>query len=305
MKRWHSKHNPQIALTPDEMLEISQEISQGYAPNREGEAQELVLLPVDPYHMYAYWNLEEEKGRPSDLTLRVYWRPEEDRSTKESKLWFDVALQGYRNQCQVQLPIDETAYFAELGRYDPEQEFSVVADSNVIHVPRGRMAPEKAFKEPSQESDESRIASTAQDAPDDHSGSVEQEYDEARIDSHIRRDLHLQQDSHDLKTSGEQQGMVGTEREESAEVRIDAEIRQTLQDKGFSGHLESLSGAGEQAADTGEVYNESEIDAQIKRTLHEKGYGSDIAQLSATREGASEQNHRGAVNPSGQGNSKH
>lgn len=120
MKRWHSKHNPQIALTPDEMLEISQEISQGYAPNREGEAQELVLLPVDPYHMYAYWNLEEEKGRPSDLTLRVYWYPEEDRSTKESKLWFDVALQGYRNQCQVQLPIDETAYSAELGRYDPE-----------------------------------------------------------------------------------------------------------------------------------------------------------------------------------------
>lgn len=71
------------------------------------------------------------------------------------------------------------------------------------------MAPEKAFKEPSQEYDESRIASTAQDAPDDHSGSVEEEYDEARIDSHIRRDLHLQQDSHDLKTSGEQQGGAG------------------------------------------------------------------------------------------------
>ena len=306
MTKWHSEHDPRIELTRDEMLEISQEISQEYAPDRTAGAQELVLLPVDPYHMYVYWNLEEEKGKPSDLTLRVYWRPDEERSTETSKLWFDVALQGYRNQCQIQLPIDQTAYSAELGWRNPEHELSVIVDSNVIHVPRGRMAPQDTQDIPAAEHDSQQFGLAALEIPEAQPGQAREEaYDEAQIDAHIRQTLDAEQVNEQRKASAVPRGMPVDERGEHAEAQIDAEIRQTLQEKGLAENLESLSVEARQSVQAGNSYSEAEVDTLIKRTLHEKGYSSDTRDVLGQREAASEQPHHAGSNPPVQGNRQH
>lgn len=139
---FHTSHRSRIQLSPQEMFEISQEISRKFAPNVSTDASELVLLPVDPYHLYAYWNLGEHDNvaRSNDesnhpLILRIYWRPDESNDPSNTKIWFDVALHTFRSLQKVRLPIDGTAYSAAIGRLYPDNSLTVVADSNIIHVP--------------------------------------------------------------------------------------------------------------------------------------------------------------------------
>jgi hypothetical protein len=149
MNFWQSKHSSQIKLSTRELQQISQKIDQDYAPVITTHGSELVLLPVDPYHLYAYWNLsgnlannQKNKGIESDLSLRVYWRPDKVNVTSKSKLWFDVDLKNQHQQ-KVRLPIDATDYSAAIGRNIPNHGFVVYAHSNIIHVPRGRMAAQQ------------------------------------------------------------------------------------------------------------------------------------------------------------------
>ena len=85
MKNRNSEYIPEITLSSKEMLKISQEISRDYAPSISIPDPELVLIPVDPYHLYAYWNLgnisqETDSLRAeveNNLVLRVFWQPAE------------------------------------------------------------------------------------------------------------------------------------------------------------------------------------------------------------------------------------
>lgn len=154
MKVWYSRYNPHIQLSQREMRNISQEISQEYGPKVETNSPELVILPVDPFNLYAYWNLGESKNAANnqkksgaDLVLRVYWRPDDSHDIAETKLWFDVPLTGFHNQRKVRLPIDETDYSAAIGKRFPDRTFDLMAYSNCIHVPRSRMAPVRRSKE--------------------------------------------------------------------------------------------------------------------------------------------------------------
>ena len=154
MKFWYSRYNPHIQLSQKEMRNIRQNISQEYGPKVETNSPELVILPVDPFNLYAYWNLGEDKEvarnpkhSGSDLVLRIYWRPDNSHDIAETKLWFDVPLTGYQNQRKVHLPIDETDYSAAIGKRSPDRSFDLMAYSNMIHVPRSRMAPVRQSKD--------------------------------------------------------------------------------------------------------------------------------------------------------------
>jgi|GEM_PF-291239 len=142
----HAGHRSCIRLSPQEMFEISQEISRKYAPNMSTATPELVLLPVDPCHLYAYWNLGDDKNitglkeeSANPLILRIYWRPDENAALNNAKIWFDVALDTFQSRQKVRLPIDGTAYSAVIGRLYPDNSLRVFADSNLIHVPFDKM----------------------------------------------------------------------------------------------------------------------------------------------------------------------
>ena len=102
----------QLKLSAKEMLEISEEIRQDFAPKAANNPQEIVLLPVDPDHIHVYWNLADDKASTAQkndsgnrLTLRIYSEPNKNTDIAKTKSWFDVAIDSYQAQQSVALPM--------------------------------------------------------------------------------------------------------------------------------------------------------------------------------------------------------
>ena len=160
---WHSQFNSLIKLSQEEILDISQEINQEFPSNVSSTNPELVILPVDPYHLYAYWNLginlnaywnvsksgqspTSEDELDNHLTLRIYSQPSHGTDPDKTKIWFDVPINGSQTQKKVRLPSYETAYSAAIGKRYPDDRFVVFAYSGIINVPPGRRAPNQPRK---------------------------------------------------------------------------------------------------------------------------------------------------------------
>ncbi|NOT10359.1 MAG: DUF4912 domain-containing protein [Methylococcaceae bacterium] len=142
-----SDHAIDYRFSARELYAISEEISRDFAPKTSIHEPEIFLLPVDPYHLYAYWAIDENTTPPlvnngvqSGLTLRVYWRPDANPDIKSSNVWFDVSAETFESRLNVRLPLDDTAYSASLGKLNPDHSFDALVDSNIIHLPP---APER------------------------------------------------------------------------------------------------------------------------------------------------------------------
>jgi hypothetical protein len=132
---------------------ISGDIGRRFMPTASNTAPEILLLPVDPLHLYAYWNSgpgqpsapESQARRP--LTLRIYWRPNTHQELSPLNPHFDVPAGNPENRKKIRLPIDDTNYSAALGRLNPDHSLEVLAHSNLIHVPvspgKKRFAPQE------------------------------------------------------------------------------------------------------------------------------------------------------------------
>lgn len=137
-----------IRLSPREMLEISKEISRKNTLKISTSTPELVLLPVDPEHLYAYWNPGEtritsaSKDDSHEIVLRIYSQPDENTKIT-TKSWFEVVIDNSRTQQKVLLPmqVNASAYSATIGKRYPDGRLAAFATSNVVHVPRGSTAP--------------------------------------------------------------------------------------------------------------------------------------------------------------------
>jgi len=179
----YSRYNSQIKLSPVEMLEISQEINRAFAPDfftaipnpdyqhtlsskelfaiseeirldfaprASNNTQELVLLPVDPDNLYAYWNLGDDKANAApkndsgnQLTLRIHSEPNKNSVITGTTSWFDVAIDSHQAQQKVLLPLraHETAYRATIGKRCPDNSLASFAYSNITHLPPGKAIP--------------------------------------------------------------------------------------------------------------------------------------------------------------------
>ncbi|WP_374089385.1 DUF4912 domain-containing protein [Methylomicrobium lacus] len=142
-----------------ELQAIGQDISQRFAPKASNNMPELLLLPVDPHHLYAFWetgaNAQKSAPAQQPLTLRIYWRPDAAQEITRSNIWFDIPADNPANRKKVRLPIDDTYYSATLGTLKQDRTLDVLAQSNLIHVPtapnRNQLAlehPATAAKEP-------------------------------------------------------------------------------------------------------------------------------------------------------------
>jgi hypothetical protein len=136
-----------IRLSPSELLNIGDEIARDFAPKPSCNTPELMLLPVDPGHFYAYWNLGKnreifmpEYDGKEQFTLRIYSQPDERKTDAETPSWFDVAIDGPNTHQQVDLPspVDETAYSASIGQCGADDSFIEFAHSNTIYAHGGQ-----------------------------------------------------------------------------------------------------------------------------------------------------------------------
>lgn len=135
-----------IKFTPKELLAIGEEIGRDYAPQKSYKTPELMLLPVDPGHLYAYWNLNEKHQAATPindskhkLTLRIYAQSEKKKAFAETPTWFDVAIDSPVARQQISLPYRaaDTVYSAAIGRCGADDGFIIFAQSNKTHASRG------------------------------------------------------------------------------------------------------------------------------------------------------------------------
>jgi hypothetical protein len=138
MTFWQSRYNPQLKLSQQDLIDISEEITQAYAPDNSYVQSELVLMPVDPVTLHAYWNIQNNSTSATDteLILRVYSEPTLSEHSSHLRLSFDIKLSSFQGQQTVAAPIAATAYSAVIGTINADSSFSVLATSEIIHVPR-------------------------------------------------------------------------------------------------------------------------------------------------------------------------
>lgn len=140
----------QYALSSQDMFAISEEIRQEFAPKASDRTPELMLLPVDTEHLYAYWNLDHDKPDTSakktaeqQLTLRIYALSDKNADMTKTTPWFDVAIADSRTHHSALLAMQTqaVAYRATLGKRYPDNSLTPLAYSNVTLSPQERVSP--------------------------------------------------------------------------------------------------------------------------------------------------------------------
>jgi len=134
-----------ITLTSKQLLEISDEISRKYKPKINLDKPKLVLLPIDPDHLYVSWNLGtslsttelKEEAQEQDIVLRIY--PTQDNNTKGelTKNWLEVNITPGQTRQKVKLPSvnKSSSFIAAIGKRTPNDQFTVMTASEVAHRP--------------------------------------------------------------------------------------------------------------------------------------------------------------------------
>jgi hypothetical protein len=141
-----------MKLTQLDLLEISQEIRQCYAPKMSNSTSTLTLMPVAPKHLYAYWNLGDNKlhplqeSSPLPLTLRIY--SASDKNNYLNKGYEDIPMSRTQSQQDIFLskPSCDESYRASLGICFSANALEVFADSNLTQLPQEKssITPVKA-----------------------------------------------------------------------------------------------------------------------------------------------------------------
>ena len=127
-------------LTTQELLGISQIISGGFAPSLKNTQPEVVLMPIDPEHVHAYWNLPEsdliEASNP-ELTLSLH--PLADTHPDDPKYaWLDFFINKRQDHQTLALPNASTSqyYYASVSQAYFDQPALTLASSNIAHLPQ-------------------------------------------------------------------------------------------------------------------------------------------------------------------------
>jgi hypothetical protein len=143
----YSKDKGTVKLTSEQLFDISQEIRGKFKHSLANDVTELILLPVDPYHLHAHWTIDAEeidnpnvKGGSNELVLQFYWDKQQSINQNVSK-HFSVNVDFSQSQQNIRLPVDNSYYSAVLGVLDHNQQLTVLAKSNTVHVPRAKSLP--------------------------------------------------------------------------------------------------------------------------------------------------------------------
>lgn len=145
VKGFSSSKSVASKLSRQELLEVSQNISLYFAP-RISNIRKLVLLPIDPEHLYAYWNLGDVQNEAlslsktsNDKVLRIYSQDVRGDVVK-SKPVVDFNVQKSQTKQVISLPLinRRETYFAKIGELNPTEGFVALINSNTTPCFRGK-----------------------------------------------------------------------------------------------------------------------------------------------------------------------
>ena len=249
MKHKNSQQHFSNPLTSEQLFEISQKISNSFNHQISSDISELVILPVDPYHLYAYWHLDNQQlvdvktDSNQKLLLKIYWQSEQDSKQDQSKLWFNVDLDATQNQQKIRLPVDASHYSATIGTLDENQCWNSLAHSNTIHIPAASMQPNIQNMEAAQTSDvQPVIAGNTKQSAESTTNPV---FDEVLIDTKAQQIVLKQygKNNADRLLASEamtaDSGNTSHSKNDYDENLIDTLIQQTLHKKGLISKLEN------------------------------------------------------------------
>jgi hypothetical protein len=142
-----SSHKPvSSTLSRQELLEVSQNISLYFAPRISSSIKKLVLLPIDPQHLYAYWSLGDVQNEALSLSktchdkvLRIYSQ-EVRGDVVKSKPVVDFKLQESQAKQVISLPVTNRreTYCAKIGEVNSTEGFVTLINSNTTPCFQGK-----------------------------------------------------------------------------------------------------------------------------------------------------------------------
>ncbi len=151
-----SKKDKDAKLSSQEMLEVSENISLYFSPGVTSNKQRLMLLPVDPQHLYAYWSMDGQSSNKvanrllnDQVVLRVYASSEGDNGVEQT-LAVEVTVHELQSQQRIRLPFSEQVidYSASIGVLTSEKGFdSLLKSNNTLLAPQKSVIQSTSDKE--------------------------------------------------------------------------------------------------------------------------------------------------------------
>jgi len=132
-----SENHTQAAISTQQLLEVSNNISLYYAPKQSSTKQNITLLSIDPEQLYIYWNLGENNAHllhssmhHDNLILRI---DAQDNFKGRSKVIFEMPIYAIQHQKKVTLPLTNTnvIYSAKIGSNCLNKFKSIVASNKL------------------------------------------------------------------------------------------------------------------------------------------------------------------------------
>lgn len=141
--------------TQQQLLEISQNISRYFAPRISSNSQRLVVLSIDPQHLYVYWSLDENQRYRllqskfnKDMVLRVYSQSTGQRVPVHAKPLVDTVIDNFHSRKKIFIPAPEspTVYSASIGQTISGDGFVSLIDSKTTHAVQGTVEQNNYIK---------------------------------------------------------------------------------------------------------------------------------------------------------------
>ncbi len=126
-------------MPTQELLEVSQNISLYYSPKILSQSKKLVVLPIDPEHIYVYWDLTDKQDADlsqklvdNEIKLRLY---SQENETKNIQPVVEIPINAVQAQQRVELPIikKSAVFSATVGESTKEIDFSPFLTAKFSH----------------------------------------------------------------------------------------------------------------------------------------------------------------------------
>jgi hypothetical protein len=135
-------HGPEVREAPPAPIEE--------LPGRYGENL-VVLLARDPWWLHSFWEVSPERlgeaaahfgdrWEQTRSVLRVYDVTDLDFNGANAHSWFDIELTGNASNWYIHVGNPNRAWVVDIGRVSPDNDFFVLARSNVAATPRDGMS---------------------------------------------------------------------------------------------------------------------------------------------------------------------
>jgi len=107
----------------------------------------LVLLPRDPYWLFAYWEFSRETKNRVESTVHKTWdelefalRVHRFNGENREESYYDIKIEPAALNWYIQVGVPDRQYRVDLGYYPPGKGFVTVLTSNLASTPRDSLS---------------------------------------------------------------------------------------------------------------------------------------------------------------------